>query len=134
MGKRLQKAAYTALVMGALGLGAVAGRYSALDREYRVERKDDGVLLRSTSLNTTYPLTRVSDNVYLGNSLHNLKGVQDMATREGQQALQPTVEALTQRTDELQGKIDKRRLVDQVEEIADRIEDGWRNFKHNLLE
>lgn len=134
IGSTIKKAAYVTIAAGLFVTGVAIGHYSATDREYQIMRFDEAVFLRSVSLDRAYQLTRTQDEVYLGDSEHNLKGVRAVSYLEGKEAMQPQVEQLTNQVSELEGKIRARKVVDTVEDVGDNIGDGWRNFKHNLLD
>jgi hypothetical protein len=108
-------------------IGGIIGRYTALDRNYRIEREQGQVMLRSADPNQAYPLTILD-------SEHNLIGVRKLSKYEGQQSMQPTVDTLAETNSELEGRIKARQITDTIEEVGDDLRDAWRNFKHNLIE
>jgi hypothetical protein len=115
-------------------IGGIIGRYTALDRNYRIEREQGQVMLRSADPNQAYPLTILDGQIYLGDSEHNLIGVRKLSKYEGQQSMQPTVDTLAETNSELEGRIKARQITDTIEEVGDDLRDAWRNFKHNLIE
>jgi len=130
---KLKTIAYSVLLLGAASVGGVAGRYSALDRDYRIERSGDLVMLKQEETGKRHPIAEVDGEVYVGSSDHLVRALQAMAGYEGRQSMRPYLDELQQRVDELEGKITKRRITDGIEDLADSVKDGWRNFKHNLI-
>ncbi|MFH1307732.1 MAG: hypothetical protein ABIH72_02680 [archaeon] len=114
--------------------GALIGRAGALDRDYRVHRSGDEVNLESTSLDKSYALSQMQGEVYLGDSNHNLMGVQIMALQEGQQSREVEVSQLKEEKQELEGKIATGKLSSKVGEIGGAVKDDIRAMKHGLLE
>ena len=66
--------AYTALFIGCSALGFARGRSLGTDRDYQLQRNHEEVLLIVKDTDTCYELTRLNDQVYLGNAEHNLNG------------------------------------------------------------
>lgn len=119
---------------GLVAIGYSAGDYMARDSEYLVERTHYSVFLKSKSLDKSYPLNVFNNEVYIGNSDHNLQGVKELAQYEGRKAMMPTVVGMNKRAEDLEKKIEKRKMTDAVEQIGERLRQYWTNFKHGLLD
>ncbi len=127
------------VLIGVTGIGLMTGscqigRYIERDCDYRIQRKADQAFLHVTGIDQMYELHRVNDHVYLGGSDHNLQGVREVGQIEGIRSAQPQIDALRNQNEQLEGRISRRKIADQVEDIGGDIKEGWRNFKHNLLE
>lgn len=125
---------YKALLVATAAAGVFIGRYVTLDRNYRVEREEGLVMLKYEDTGKRYALSTYQGEVYLGDSNHHLAGLQAMSTEEGMKTMRPTINRLQQEVDSLETKIAARRVTDAVEDVGGNILEGWRNFKHNLIE
>ena len=130
----VKSVAYAAVVLAGFAAGIAVGRYATLDREYKINREGDQVWLQSQLCEQSYQLIRFECDFYLGSSDHHLNGVRAVAKYEGQQSVKPEMDRLKHKVSDLSDKIAKRQITDAVEDIADDIGDGWRNFKHNLID
>lgn len=117
-----------AIVGGMIFLGGMyAGNQTAQDPVYSINRNEQQVVLQANNVNKSYELTRAGNDVYMGDSMHNLKGVQAMALEEGKRIIKPQV-------DSLETKIQSRKKFDRFEKFTDDLKDAYMDFKHNTLE
>ena len=79
--------------LAGLAVGAALGYYvchrHVEDKEYRLVREDQRVELQLKETGRSYPLTQIGKDFYLGDSDHNLKGVQAMGRYEGRNGVDP---------------------------------------------
>ncbi len=71
--------AYTALFMACSTLGYARGRNLGTDKDYQLQRNHEEVLLIVKDTNTCYEITRLNDQIYLGDAMHNFKGVFELS-------------------------------------------------------
>lgn len=124
----LRKTSY----LTAFSLGVIIGYYTTVDREFRVDRDRNYVGISSVSQGTSYPLTSLGGDVFLGNSQHHLSGVRAAALCEGQEAMRPRLESLENKVSDLQ----RQNLMKDIRNVYDRtvykIKEGWHNFMEDL--
>ena len=134
MKEGLKKLAYVSLLTGSAALGALIGRYSAIDREFKIQREGDTVSITAQELGKTYRIITHNGEAYMGDSNHHMKGLRITAILEGENAMKPRIQRLRQHNEQLEDRIKKRKFMDQIERLGDSIGDGYRNFKHNMLD
>jgi hypothetical protein len=97
--------AYTALLAGGIAGGYYFGANScSADQEYKINRENKIVSLESKTLDKSYELNQIGEDFYLGDSNHNLKGVQALAMYETEKKVESKINGLESKLDSLETK------------------------------
>ncbi len=98
--------AYTALLAGGIAGGYHFGANScSADQEYNINRENKIVSLESKTLGTSYELKQIGGDFYLGDSNHNLKGVQALSMYETEKKVESKINGLESKLDSLETKL-----------------------------
>ncbi|MBC8444328.1 hypothetical protein H8D83_01950 [Candidatus Woesearchaeota archaeon] len=97
--------AYTALLAGGIAGGYYFGANScSADQDYKINRENEIVSLESKTLGLSYELNQIGEDFYLGDSNHNLKGVQALAIYETEKKDRLKINGLESKLDSLETK------------------------------
>lgn len=116
---------YAVVLAGGLAAGFVGGKYCATDVEYKINRDNEIVMLESKSLNKSHELKKLNEDFYLGDSNHNLKGVQVLAMYEAGNMMESKVDSLEQ-------ELDKFNLKEKAKDLTNRVKDGLSKLQENV--
>ena len=79
----MSKALAAILATTALGSGYLLGNHNGdKDKDYRIVRQDGIVQLQALNVGEEYPLTKIGNRVYLGDSAHNYNGLRALVEQE----------------------------------------------------